>query len=126
MSFLKNILKAKIWNRPLCQSFSSKKSSEQLAYYQHRLETLTNFSIIYLIQLIGPSNQQLLSNTFSTNMPNLTIIRKPLPKWKRYVDESHLFENMERLLSLISDRNIFDFRLPSSPRLRKYLIAEEM
>jgi hypothetical protein len=49
MIFLKNILGARVAHNSLARFFSAKKSNEQLAYYQQRIESLPNFSIKFLI-----------------------------------------------------------------------------
>jgi hypothetical protein len=69
MIFLKNILGARVAHNSLARFFSAKKSSEQLAYYQQRIESLPNFSIKFVIKPTFPSGPPLRSSIYSTNTP---------------------------------------------------------
>jgi hypothetical protein len=125
MHFLKNILRIRFANHLISQSFSSKKSSEQLAYYQHRLETLPHFSNQPPIQATSPSVRPSPSTNSSTSTPNSSTTPRPLPKLKQYAGASRQCESTARRPSSTSDRSIIDCRSPSSQLQNKCPTAGE-
>lgn len=125
MNSFKRFLRLRIAPSCLPKFFSSKKSNEQLAYYQHRLETLPNFSNSALSQLTSQFVQPSPSKTFYTNTQMQRRHHNLLRQLKLYAEGSHLLENTAKLPSLMCDRNISGFRSPSSPPLIKFPIVEE-